>query len=71
MNTTARGQAAVVLVEVEVGKPVADVDATTERDDDLLACRVCSDVAADSSLGSTEKRVSLELVMCLCRVGLT
>ncbi|KAI6762714.1 hypothetical protein HG530_008694 [Fusarium avenaceum] len=53
--TAAGGETAVVLVKVEVCKPVADVAAATERDDDFFAGTVCRDVAADASLGATVK----------------
>jgi hypothetical protein len=53
--TAAGGEAAVVLVKVEVCKPVADITAATDRDDDFFAGTVCRDVAADTSLGATVK----------------
>lgn len=53
MYTTSRDETAVFLAEVEVGKPVSNVDASAERDDDFLSGRVCRDVATDTCLGAT------------------
>jgi hypothetical protein len=67
--TTSRDETAIFLAEVEVGKPVSNIDASAERDYDFLSGRVCRDVATDTCLGATG--CVSKGMMCLCRTGLT